>query len=1124
MAEEVTFNAPLHLLRPSADRTGLVANPEACAALEAICTPITVVSIVGNQRGGKSTLMNLFHGRMLSGGFETGHCLDAQTAGLWVWPRPHPWQEGVTVLVVDTEGLDAPGVPQRYHWLLSAVAILMSDVFIYQSRGSIEQSQTERLDLLLRIAEQLGRHQPASPGDKAVASFFWLLRDHQLRLRRSPKDELLSKLDGATIDSLRRCFGEYDCALLPRPVTGDDQLGHVDTLTFEQLSSEFREEYIVLERRIFELLSSPRLLLGQETNGMALTCYIRRFLEAVDGGVLEEICQLPSQRDLLLQLVSERALKTGLETYRSKMEIAMPLNTAELLLAHSKAEREALDALVDAASSGGLGETFRLDELSQKCSTLIAEWGPSCPTPEAASSCVRPVDDIASHVPALRLQAGALKGGLFFGIWEKHAEGVAQEAVKLQKAFEQNMVPADSDQGDSKAYADVAEFWRDLKQSCAEPGTATHDAVTSLQGWAPEAGDRLVFALAKQDAAKHAAVLTENLSDLRCEAQAAQETLRQETSAISQVLENMQQDHSKCLDSMRSKMEQGSAEQASDLEKARTEQRTAVIDLRYALDLSNKSHTEANAESLRQAKQAMQTISDFQPEVHQMLAVAAEDALACRSDLQGLIAQAEEKHMETATNLQHRMQAESDAMASFRAEMLKRSEEASSELEKPVSELRETVRVLREESSEELRKSQQGTSDILEKLHGEMSSKIQAQAQDTVACRSDLQELIAQAEEKHKETAKSLHHRMEAESDAMSSFRAEILKRSEAASSELEKPMSELRETVRVLREESREELHKHQQGTSELLEKLKGDISSKIQAQVQDSSTQQTLIFQKELQEHRSDLSKTLQLQLDAETGMDTLRTEMSDRSQEAQNLHKELQEQIFAARGLHERLQTLEEHTRRRFDTLEGAIADTGRLVRLAADVERGVAFTVGFVSKTSSKWADHPRVHKFQSFARHSASRTRSFAQAAGHAAGHVARKTAGNCRKHGVRVSIAMSHFRKQGVVQTRRLTAVAGIHLKRAGKTVAAHGSKLKARVRRASSGTDINAQVGRDNVDVQPPAGSTLANQQVPHVDEPAAKRIKRTCHAEQAVKVSDSPEEKENSPFQVMQDDSCSN
>ncbi len=65
------------LLRPSADHSCLVPVDETLVALAQVTDPLSVVTGVGTQRLGKSTLLNLFHSRVTAG-FGLGHTLDAQ--------------------------------------------------------------------------------------------------------------------------------------------------------------------------------------------------------------------------------------------------------------------------------------------------------------------------------------------------------------------------------------------------------------------------------------------------------------------------------------------------------------------------------------------------------------------------------------------------------------------------------------------------------------------------------------------------------------------------------------------------------------------------------------------------------------------------------------------------------------------------------------------------------------------------------------------------------------------------------------------------------------------------------------------------------------------------------------
>merc|ERR1719203_2001090 len=122
---------------------------------------------------------------------------------------------------------------------------------MYQTRASIEQSSAERLDMILKVVEQLGKS--SSKAGRGV--FLWLLRDNQLRMRRAPKEEL-ERLAPEQVRAVQRSFAEYDCVPLPRPGS-DDMLSKLDQHNFADLQQEFQEEFIFLERRVMDLLRDP---------------------------------------------------------------------------------------------------------------------------------------------------------------------------------------------------------------------------------------------------------------------------------------------------------------------------------------------------------------------------------------------------------------------------------------------------------------------------------------------------------------------------------------------------------------------------------------------------------------------------------------------------------------------------------------------------------------------------------------------------------------------------------------------------------------------------------------------------------------------------------------------------
>eukprot|EP00929_Paragymnodinium_shiwhaense_P071108 TRINITY_DN36125_c0_g1_i1.p1 TRINITY_DN36125_c0_g1~~TRINITY_DN36125_c0_g1_i1.p1 ORF type:complete len:1077 (-),score=344.91 TRINITY_DN36125_c0_g1_i1:211-3441(-) len=528
-----SLTAPLHLLRPSEGHGSLLEDSSAMRFLEDLQGEVSVVSIVGQQRGGKSTLMNLLHGRRLTG-FQMGHYLDPKTSGLWVWARPHPWKENVTVLLVDSEGLDSPNVPEHYNWLLSALTLLLSDVFMYQSRSSIEQSQADRLDMILRVAEQLGRENSscdaagsaaadAAPGK---ATFLWLLRDHQMRLRGSPKEELLGKLDMSAQRILRRCFRDCDCVPLPRPAKEEDALQRLDTLSYEDLSPEFREEFVVFERHLLQQLAQPRTILGSPMTGRMLVACMRQYLATVSSrvGLLAELRQMPSQRELLLQLAGDRAVKAAIAAYAASMNSAIlpfdeskpPCTTSMLLAAHGKAQKDAQEAFQQEADASGLEEKDR-SAFETAYKTRIARWSDEevapgkeeavwrrMVEPGAVDGVAVALGDVVQQTLSAQVicrESARLHDGLLHDLWMQHSSKKAaaerQRALEMLKPLEARvaaaLADADGPSGSGLAVESLKEFWTEARKIEAE--MTCQPALQMFHQWATSTADRIAEAL-----------------------------------------------------------------------------------------------------------------------------------------------------------------------------------------------------------------------------------------------------------------------------------------------------------------------------------------------------------------------------------------------------------------------------------------------------------------------------------------------------------------------------------------------------------------------------------------------------------------------------------------------------
>ena len=120
-------------------RESLIINPEAVKILEAITDPISVVSIVGPCRTGKSYILSRLISSQQYGEhrFKLGHRMDPETMGIWMWDTPLQYQqesgEPVTVILLDTEGIDAYNADKHGDTQIFTLSVLLSSLLIYNS-------------------------------------------------------------------------------------------------------------------------------------------------------------------------------------------------------------------------------------------------------------------------------------------------------------------------------------------------------------------------------------------------------------------------------------------------------------------------------------------------------------------------------------------------------------------------------------------------------------------------------------------------------------------------------------------------------------------------------------------------------------------------------------------------------------------------------------------------------------------------------------------------------------------------------------------------------------------------------------------------------------------------------
>ena len=290
------------------DKDRFTVNPEAASFLEGLGdAPLAVVALAGPYRHGKSFLLNrvvLQNGP--NEGFQVGQTVNACTKGLHIATKvltaSNSSDGEYRVLVVDTEGLGAMTASDTHDARIFSLALLLSSMFLYNSKGTIDQPALNTLSLVANISQHI------KAGDGAdlsafLPSFLWVVRDFALDLVDGQGDAIDAKeyLEQAlrpvpdappeknrVRTSLRDYFRHRDCVTLIRPCDDEAQLKRLNEQPESALKPEFQAQAKALREKVLAL-ARPKQACDTTVTGKLLVRLATVYCDAINTGACPAI-------------------------------------------------------------------------------------------------------------------------------------------------------------------------------------------------------------------------------------------------------------------------------------------------------------------------------------------------------------------------------------------------------------------------------------------------------------------------------------------------------------------------------------------------------------------------------------------------------------------------------------------------------------------------------------------------------------------------------------------------------------------------------------------------------------------------------------------------------------------
>ena len=327
--------AALNLIELRRDK--LILNEEALQFLKDIEEDLIIVFIFGKGGSGKSFLMNLLINsndqkkKFITNsivstknlkGFKVNsyfNSLKGNKKGIYFWSSPIEKENSKEkILFFDSEGVNSENVDQQtLESKLLALMIIISSLFIYNTKGDINSYSLNDLQLIVQLTDSINIEGKIDK-DEMIAElcpkFIWTLRDFNLEKYKQIKkrsdmylEECLNddRFKGKNKDeinmiseSLVRYFKKRECVIMPCPTNEEKEVVMLKRMELSELSESFQNEFEVLKKKIYES-SKAKSINGKKINGPILVSLLKSFIREINKE------KIPNLDKIFLELIKK---------------------------------------------------------------------------------------------------------------------------------------------------------------------------------------------------------------------------------------------------------------------------------------------------------------------------------------------------------------------------------------------------------------------------------------------------------------------------------------------------------------------------------------------------------------------------------------------------------------------------------------------------------------------------------------------------------------------------------------------------------------------------------------------------------------------------------------------------